>query len=49
MQMCQDTASTSVEGGQYDVGERSTLIEDSMMGNSTAGPAQVKTGKLGEH
>ena len=47
--MCQDTASTSVEGGQYDAEERSTIIDDSIVGKSITGPAQAKTGKLGKH
>ena len=49
MQMCQDTASTSVEGGQYDAEERRTIFDDSMVEKSSAGPAQAKTGKLGNH
>ena len=46
MQMCQDMVSTSVEGSQYDAEERSTIIDDSMVGKSIAGPAQAKAGKL---
>ena len=38
-----------MECGLLDTEERSTVIDDSMMGRSIAAPAQVKTGKLGMH